>query len=436
MRARSGMSKPKEASMAKNKTTRHKLFDLKSFFKQLDIPKQDQELVADCLTRGLEHYYQHIYGYHKYGRKPDFLIPERMHEPYIFGFGAVEAVRREPLSAETRLKIIQYASQQIDTTAEYGTPHGLPVMISYLAGAGRLDPANFRSLMMAADFGGSLFDDWELAEVRRLFEWLIAKADIPESERLWWLWHLCVNCESTPMCRSLAEVLLTDTTLSTAAKRALCEAWLADAPAGKPPAQWEAMQALLSGNVDAFTAHAAEAGFSVSGLLPTRELIEAEYDSALDALMTDDDKAFDTPASLHLFRKMLVGPLGLVVLTPGALKRAAITALPSLGDEPLKVCQQYLGSAKEYYADTINQGVAEVIRAHHHRMAGGEIKVLIERGLKIGAVTTRKTFYQLGADLLGGQFLKRATRDSAKSIREWAAKKTEGVPTKRRAARQ
>ncbi|MBI3243235.1 MAG: hypothetical protein HYZ49_13175 [Chloroflexi bacterium] len=421
--------------MAKTTSTRHTPFNLNSFFKQLNIPEPERALVADCLARGLEHYYQHIYGYNKYGRRPDFLIPERMHEPYIFGFGAVEVVRLETLSQETRLKITQYAFQQIDANAEYGTPHGLPVMISYLAGLGQLDPASFRSLMIAADFGGPLFDDWELMEVRRLFEWLIAKADIPEPERLWWLWHLCVNCESTQMCRSLAEVLLTDTKLSKAGKRALCEAWLADAPVGKPPAQWEAMQALLSGNVDAFTAHAAEAGLPVSGTLPTREAIEAEYDSALDALMADDDKAFDTPTSIHLFRKMLVGPLGLVVLTPGALKRAAISALPSLGQSPLKVCQQYLGSAREYYADTINQGVADVIRAYHHKMTGEEIKTLIERGLKVGAVPTRKTFYQLGADLLGEKFMKRAARDSAKSIREWAARKTESAPKKRRVTR-
>ncbi|MEK7783999.1 MAG: hypothetical protein AAB658_01075, partial [Chloroflexota bacterium] len=148
--------------MTGKKTARPETFDLGKFYKQLDIAKHEQETVAECLARGLEHYYQHIYGYDKYGKRPAFLIGERMVEPYIFGFGAVEVVRHNGLSPETRFKIVKHAVKQIDATAEYGTPHGLPVMISFLAGADVLDSPSFRSLMIAADFGGPLFDDWEL----------------------------------------------------------------------------------------------------------------------------------------------------------------------------------------------------------------------------------------------------------------------------------
>ncbi|MEK7785316.1 MAG: hypothetical protein AAB658_07825, partial [Chloroflexota bacterium] len=315
----------------------------------------------------------------------------------------------------------------------YGTPHGLPVLISFLAGAGVLDLPSFRSLMIAADFGGPLFDDWELVEVRRLFGWLIKKAEVADDERLWWLWHICVHCESAQTCRSLAEGLLTEGALSNTSKRALCKAWLTDAPAGKPPPQWEAMNALLSGDVETFTAYAAEAGLPVPDSLPSRAVIEADYDSALDTLLDEgDDLTSGPPMSLQLLRNILVGPSGMVPLTPATLKRAAIFALPTLGDEPLKVCQQYLGSAREYYADTVNGGVADVIRAYHDQMPEESVKALIERGLKIGAVNTRKTFYQLGADLFGQRFMTRAARDNAKSIREWAAKKAEGGPPTKR----
>ena len=422
--------------MTRKKTARLETFNLGKFYKQLDIAKHEQEAVTDCLARGLEHYYQHVYGYDKYGKRPAFLIGERMYEPYIFGFGVVEVVRHDGLSPETRFKIVKHAFKQIDATAEYGTPHGLPVMISFLAGADVLDSPSFRSLMIAADFGGPLFDDWELAEVRRLFGWLTAKAGIADDERLWWLWHICVNCESAQMCRSLAEGLLTEAALSAASRRALCEAWLTDSPAGKPPAQWEAMHALLNGDVEAFAAYAAEAGLPVPDSLPSRAVLEAGYDSALDALMDESDEATaGPPMSLRLLRKILVGPSGMVTLTPATLKRAAIFALPTLGDEPLKVCQQYLGSAREYYADTVNGGVADVIRAYHDQMPEESVKALIERGLKIGAVITRKTFYQLGADLFGQRFMARAAGDNAKSIREWAAKKAEGGPPKRRGRR-
>jgi hypothetical protein len=416
-----------------SKTASVEYFDLKEFYKELGIPKKEQDAVTACLTLGLEHYYRHIYGYDKYGERPEFLIAERMYEPYIFGFGAVEVVRHDSLSLETRLKIIQYTFQHIDATAEYGIPHGLPILISFLAGAGILGPALFRSLMITATFGGQLFDDWELIEVRWLFEWLINKADIPDSERLWWLWHICGNGESPQVCKTLSEGLLAHTALSTKDKLALCNAWLTDSPAGEPPAQWEAMQALMRGDVDAFETHLAEAGLPPPEVLPSREAIEAEYDSAIEALLEKDDDG-DEPASmpLHLLRHMLVGPLGVMPLTPGALKRVAIASLPALGEDPLKVCKKYLDSDRDYYADAVNQAVAGVIRTYHHRMPEKEVRALVERGLEIGGAPTRKTYYQLGADLFGDPFMKRAEKDSAKSIREWAAKKTSGEAPKRR----
>jgi len=419
--------------MSKQKTVSVEYFDLKEFYKELGIAKKEQGAVTDCLTQGLEHYYRHIYGYDKYGERPAFLIPERMYEPYIFGFGAVEVVRHNSLSLETRLKIIQYTIQQIDATAEYGIPHGLPILISFLAGAGILGPELFRSIMITANFGGPLFDDWDLVEVRWLFDWLIVKADIPEPERIWWLWHMCVNGESPQICKTLSEGLLAHPGLSTKSKRALCDAWLTDSPAGGPPAQWEAMQALMRGDVDAFQAHLAEAGLPPPEVLPSREAIEAEYDSALEALLDKDDEDIE-PSSmpLHLLRHMLVGPLGVMPLTPGMLKRVAIASLPSLGEDPLKVCKSYLDSDRDYYADAVNQAVAGVIRTYHHRMPEKEIRSLVERGLEIGGVATRKTYYQLGTDLFGGDFLERATHDTAKSLREWAAKKTEGAPPKKR----
>jgi len=46
--------------------------------------------------------------------------------------------------------------------------------------------------------------------------------------------------------------------------------------------------------------------------------------------------------------------------------------------------------------------------------------------LKEVTALPRKTFYQLGADLFGDDYWERAAADSAKSIRDWAAKKRAG----------
>lgn len=432
--ARSRPSPASRRKTARRNAIRLTPFNLRRFFKQLKIAKDEQEIVTDCLTRGLAAYHRHIYGYDKYGSTPDFLIGERMIEPYIFGFGAVEVIRHTALPTATQLKIVQYTLDQIDATAEYGTPHGLPMMLSFLAEVGALEPVLFRSVMIAADFGGTLFDDWAVDEVRRLVDWLIVKADVAQAERLWWLWHISVNAEPPQIARGLAETVLGHSTLPARGKRALCEAWLTDAPAGQPPAQWEAMQALLSGDLQSFAAHAAEAGLPLPEGLPSQAAIEADYDAALDTLLDgEDDSAIESsPPSLHLLRKMLIGPLGLVVLTPGPLKRAAIAALPRLGDDPLLVCKRYLGVKQNYQADTLHQGVADVIRAYRHQMTEGAVRDLVEEGLRIGAAPTRKAYYQLGADLFGASYMTRAAQDTARSIREWAAKSSSGAARPRR----
>jgi hypothetical protein len=398
-------------------------FDLKKFYKQLDIPRAEQPLVAESLECGLQNFYAHLYGKNKEVQSDG--IRERMQQPFVFGFGAVQAARAEELALETRLKVVGHAIDQIDVEAEYGLPHGLPAMLSFLAGAGRLESGLFRSVMIAADFETELFDDWPLDEVQTLLDWVLAAPGLPETERLWWAWYVSLHCEPPSLCRSLAEILLAHADLSPEQKRALCQAWLTDTPAGRPPALWEATQALLRGDVEAFAQAAAAAGMTVPEKLPTAAEIEADYDAALETLLGDGEGDETPPLSFTMLRRMLVGPMGISPVTPGAYKREALFALAGLGEDPLALCQKYLDSGRgEYYADALNLGVLDVLSAHAPQMPKAEVRALLERALKVGAVSTRKAAYQLGAELWGAFYVKRAAADSAKVIRDWAAKKT------------
>ncbi len=419
-------------------------FDLKKFFKQLDIPPSEQAAITDCLTHGIKNYYQHIYGYDKYGSDVAWLIHERMYEPYIFGFGAVEVARQEALPTDTRLKIIDYTLQQTDATAEYGTPHGLPILLSFIAGAGALDATTFRTVMIAADLGDSLFDDWQWAEVRQLLDWLVAQVEMPPDERLWWLWHISLHSEPPQMSKVIAEALLTHKVLLPASQRALCEAWLSDSAAGQPPAQWEAIQSLMQGDISEYKTHAAEAGLPPvpDNELPPLEALTEDIDLALDRLVADDEGEADAEEleapnlSLAFFRKMLIGPMGMMAFTPGTFKRAAVAALPRLGADPVVVCHQYLTPSQiDTTGMALHQGVADVLRAHHAQMPPAEVQTLVERGLKVGAAPTRKNFYELGAELYGPEFLERAKDDNANSVRQWVTKKLSGEPPKKHGRR-
>jgi hypothetical protein len=404
-------------------TTPAATVDPAKIFKRIGVPKGEQQAVAVCFEIGLEHYYRHILD--DDAQTPATGLNDgKLRRPYVLGFGAVEAVRRSSISVATRVKIVEYTANKVDVTAEYGIPHGLPIMASFLASVDQLQPGLFRSLMISAHFGGQVFDDWRTSEIRALFEWLISDDAMPASERIWWLWHICVNCEDRQTAAKLAQGLLNHPDITTKTKRLLCKVWLEDTQAGEPSAEWKAVQALLQGDVDTYVARAKDAGFTQLTDVPSRAAIEAEYDLALDALIDGtEDENDPVDSSLQLLRNTMVGPMGLVVVTPALVKRAAILSLPELGEKPLNVSQRYLSDEGDYHADIINQAVAELIRSYPSDIPTRDLKALIKRVQKSGGVATRKHFYQLGADLLGKSFLKEAKHDGSKSIRDWADKK-------------
>jgi len=405
-------------------------FDLKRFYRNLQIPSAEQALVADCLQRGLKSYYGCVAGPGK--KAPAGGLKDRLQQPYVFGFGVVEMLREPALSADTCLKAVAWALEQIDVEAEYGTPHGLPTMLSYLAHHARLEPVLFRSVMIAADFEGALFDDWQFEEVHELLNWVLERGGLPHSEALWWAWYITLHCEPPGICRSLAETLMAHAALTPADKRGLCRAWLDDSAVGTPPAQWEAMQAMLRGDVEGFARYSAEAGMPVPEKLPSARELEADFDTALDALLDSEDGVEPPLLPVAMFRRMLVGPMGIVPLTPLVYRREALFALAGLGEEPLALCQHYLDSARgELHADAINQGVADVLAAYSQQMPPDEVRALVERGVAASSAPTRKAFYQLGAELFGEDFAARAADDPAKLVRDWAAKRAAGTPAGR-----
>ena len=386
-------------------------FSSQQFFLELAIHQAEQAEVEDCLVRGLEFYYRYVYGYDKYGEYPEFLVQERMYEPFIFGFGAVEVVRRSNLSIETRQKVVQYTWRQIRPMEEYGIPYGLPVLLSFLARTEVLEAPLFRSiLLMAAVERHHLFDELHKDELLSLLDWMTAQANLPPGEQLWWVQFLSSYCDKPHLGKPMMEHLLLHPRLATTCKRDLCRAWLSKEPRGKPPAQWIALKAKLQGDSKGFKAAWAQLTLSEQELMPS----EVEDKSAL----VPDLSTFS----------ILVDRNSYLALIPNYMKRRAVLGLAQLGEDPISVCQTYLDSESGSAADAINQGVVDVIREYRQDLPQAVVQKLVERGLKIRKTNTRKTFFQLGAELLGPEYLTRSQSEPSKSIRDWAAQQAVSAP--------
>jgi hypothetical protein len=389
--------------------------NLKHLWQELNATDAEQPRLEADLLAGID-LYRHDNEFARH-----YTDAELLSRPFVMGIGAVEVARDAALSVETRLALVRHTIALTNPTEDHGIPFGLPMLVSFLAGVGLLTEPIFRTLFQLNHMEHYWFDDWQREEIVILLDWLIAKAGVSDDERLWWLFYLLVHCEQPDKGKTMLARVIDHPALPAVLKRRLCDEILSNAlPTLVAPPQWRAVQALWQGDRAAYEAARAE-------LPPTEQL----------PVLPTEDTFEDNPAqpapdrlSFNFVRSLFYSDFA---LTPGFLKRQAISCLVTLGEDPLTVCQLYLGQTG-YYADAINTGVADVISAQWAVLPEQALRELIDRALSIGAVNTRKVFYRIGIDLFGTEYLRRAQADNANSLRQWANKVARGevsVPKKR-----
>jgi hypothetical protein len=350
-------------------------FSLKQFYRKLRVPKDERPLIEEMMAKGLEKYYYDLYGYHKYGREPVFLIGERLGEPYIFGYAAVRILHHQDISAETKQRVAEYTLAITRPGDEYGVPRGLLAAISYLTAGGHLRGRPLASAIRSQDSEQDIFVGLTKEDTIALTDGIIADQELPVEERLELLYFLLARCEYTfALGKEMLGRALETPTLSREQKKTLCT-WL----------------------------------------IHGREDLRRDAFSLLEALMRGEEpEAFSRLTGAHL---------GLV---PEYLKRAAIVGLAQVEGDPAAVARRYLGAGERYDAKPFDQAVADIIEAFHGEMRPAEAREMVEQGTRAGAFQTRLCFYQLGLKLYGPGFIRPALEDRSSKIRKWAKKQLEG----------
>lgn len=390
-------------------------FDLERFLVEREIPEKEHASIRRCLSIGLGKYYYDIYGYDKYGKRPEFLIEERMGEPYIFGYGALEIIQHKRISKTTKFKVCQYVLNTMKPGYEYGVPYGLITLLGFLAAENNLPIGAFLMSMLALEYGGvglfrqSMWTDGATQEaLTALVDWIATHNEIPESEKTWWIWKLTVSCEYQPhLGKALANHWLGKPEISAESKRELCWGWLtSEQEVGTSPLAWRLMTAHRIGDLEQIKQILEEAG------------IDPEQ-----APLPDPDELPPAPGEGEVgsLFDLLLGPQ--FVIVPGFLRRLAVPALVRFGEELEGVVEAVWNEEDEYFADARNKGVADAFEEFHDRLSADTLRRLIERGIQHNRATTRKPFYALSTKFYGNEYLAQALEDNARSIRTWAAKK-------------
>ena len=391
-------------------------FELEQFLTDLGFPTKEHAGIRRGLGAGLEKYYYDIYGYHKYGRRPDFLIDERMQEPHIFGYGALEILKNKRVSTASKLKICQYAVENTEPDLENGVPYGLITLLGFMAAEDELPGLYFYKGMLALQFGvsGTFFRPiWMEGGTKEtlisLVDWLGANEEIAEEEELWWIWQLGGHSDGKPhLGKPMASHWLARPEVSDELKESLCWAWLLDdEQVGEPPVVWLLMAAIMNGDLEQIKEILENTGIDPEELpLPD-----------LDDLPLQEDKGeFDFSLEFYRQRRYFL-------FTPPFIKRLAIPALVRLGEDFEELAETFWDNDREYDRDALNAGIADVLEEFNDRFPPAQMRQWIERGINYSRAATRKRFYALSTEYYGNEYLERALEDNAKSIRTWAAKK-------------
>ena len=362
-------------------------FSFRRFCQDLPVPENERTLVYDLMAQGLEDYYHDLYGYHKYGQRPDFLINERMGEPFIFGHAAVHILHHEDISATTKERVARYTLSIAAPGEEFGIPYGLLLPIAFLAARGALRGAQLAQALEMLTYERDVFTGLKADDMPLLADALITQAGLSE-EAVRWLRFLLVRTQfAFDTSKALLEAALIHSGLPDPDKQALCHQLIEDRPS---PVQRPALQ-----------------------------LKDDQLEKLARGEITPDDLMdLFSVASGGLIGDYLADPL-----TPQFLMRHAIAWLPRLGADPREVVERYLGAGSQYTREAINQGVADVIAAHHSEMPAAFVRQILSQGISHPAMAVRKRFYTVGLDILGPDFIRPALKDRSKKVRQWAEKK-------------
>jgi len=363
-------------------------FSFQRFCRDLPVSKNERTLVYDLMAQGLEDYYHDLYGYHKYGQRPDFLINERMGEPFVFGYAAVHILHHEDISATTKERVARYALDIAAPGEEFGMPYSLLLPIAFLAARGVLRGAQLVQALEMLTYERDVFAGLKTDDMPLLADALITQAGLSGEEVVRWLRFLLVRTQfAFDSSKALLEAALTHSGLPDSDKQALCHQLIEERFS---PVQRPALQ-----------------------------LKDEQFEKlARGEIAPDDLTDLFSVASGGLVGDYLANPL-----TPQFLMRRAIAWLPRLGADPREVVERYFGTGGQYTREAINQGVADVIAAHHSEMPAAFVRQILSQGISHPAMVVRKRFYTVGLDILGPDFIRPALKDRSKKVRRWAEKK-------------
>lgn len=345
-------------------------FDLAVYCARVGAAPRERGIIRQDIVRGLKDYFEAAYGYDRYGAETIFMVPERLREPYVYGFALLRILHDRRLSEGVKAAAAEVALENIAYGEDHGLPFGLFAALELLAGAGRLPLHTLRYALVASAAEYNPFLGLEKSLFLRFFAWLLSNAEMPGTERLFWAHSLIARHQDQAGSVELIDLMAGNAGLPVASRIELCQAWI----------------------------HFRQPRLEV-----------------------------EIPAARGTFRDDFVVehmPFWLAHAPSwptASMMRLGLIWLARLGQDPLTLVETYV-DYRATYADQVHDSVAEIVAEHHATMPEERVRRVVELGSTAGSIPTRRRFYRLGAELFGSTYLEMASNDPANSVRQWAVR--------------
>jgi hypothetical protein len=346
-------------------------FDLEAFYAWVEATARERGVLRQDLVRGLKDYYQSLYGYDRYGAETAFLVAERMIVPYVFGFGVQRILADRRVGIGCKIRTAQRALAVSEYGQDQGVPYGLYAAVLFLATHDALTTEDLRYALTLTGYDDRSFQGMDRHAMASFLEVVLGDERMPPAERAFWAHTLVARHHFDTGADAIINVVLGSQVLGPAFRRELAWAWV------------HQRQPHLDVPIP-------ESGGSPRGLFVAQHL--PFWVAHMPSMAT--------------YRMMRLG----------------LVWLSRLGEDPEALAEVFLAENGSY-VEQFQYAVADILAEHSGALGAERVQRFVEQGLaRASSAPVRRKFYSLGSELLGDEYLARASLDPAGSVRQWASR--------------
>ncbi|HLJ66209.1 MAG TPA: hypothetical protein VKX16_02465 [Chloroflexota bacterium] len=346
-------------------------FDLGSFCALVGAPVRECVVLRHAMVRGLKDYYRAAYGYDRYGAETVLHIPEKLSQPYIFGFAALQALRDRRISEVTKWAIARYTLDIADYGSDSGLPYGFYAMLELLQERELLSVDDLRYALVLSAGEYNPFRGMEKRSILAFFSGVVSGAEMAPAERAFWGHSLLARHQEGLIMPALVDRVMAQEDIAPNLRQELCRAWI--------------------------------------------NCRQPHLDVAVPAPGATARTEF---VGQHMPFWVAYAPSW----PEAQMVRRGLVWLVRLGSDPAEVAATYLGH-RDAFAEQLQEGAADILDEHWSTIPPRQLRALVEEGIALaGSIALRRRFYTLGATAFGRDYIERATSDTASSVRRWAVR--------------